>query len=91
MKTKKVVETNIEEMEGMDFFYYHNDPNGWFMNNKESIEKSVKEYGEDFLPKVLFDINQAFQFLAETIVGPLSKDLKDIWERMDKLEKNLPK
>ncbi len=86
MKTKTVVETNIEDLKGMDFLYAHGDEDGWFINDEESIADAIKEYGDDFPKLLLNDIHKALQYLAEEIVEKIEPDLKDIWNRLDTME-----
>ena len=86
MKTKKVIETNISELKGLHVLYFHNDENGWFINDEESIALSIKEYGKDFPKLLLSDLSKAFQFFAEQVVESIEPDLKDIWKRLDAIE-----
>ena len=86
MKTKVVTETNISELSGLNILFFHDDENGWFINDEESIALSIKEYGDDFPKLLLYDIIKAFQFLVEQIVESIEPDLKDIWKRLDQIE-----
>ena len=87
MKKKTVITTEVEELANMDFFFFTDDDNVGFMCDDESIENAIKEYGKEFPNKLLNDIHRAFNYMATEIADRVSTDMKDLWDRLDELEK----
>lgn len=86
MKTKTVIETKVEELP-KDYLFTVGSVEGFFINDEESIKKAIEEYGDKFPEMLLGDIHNAFKYMSEQIIEHVSRDMKEIWERMDKLEK----
>ena len=86
MKTKTVVESNTNELEGHDFLFFHDDDNGFFINDAESIKEAMKKYGDKFPEMFIADVSRALNFLAGSVVDAVGNDLEDIWKRLDRIE-----
>ena len=85
MKTQKVIETNVEYISGSRVFGTDDNGNFIFADTEESIAFIAKKHNAS--PEFITDISAAFEYFAELIVADLKKDLKDIWERLEEIER----
>lgn len=86
MKTKQIIETNVDEMP-TDYFGTDFSDTWELANTEANIIKMAKKYSVS--SGLIDDIAEAFRFLAEELKSSLAKDLKDIWERLDEIERKV--
>ena len=81
MKTTTVITSNVENIVA-EPFGYEIDENYVFANDSETIEILAKEFNVN--PKLVKAIANAFEFMSESIIEELHKDLSDIWKKLGK-------
>ena len=78
----KTVERINCETENIRFGYFDEESQNWIdLDNEEKIEKFAKR--KDFRTELLSIIEN----LTENIIEQVRSDLRDIWKRLDQLEK----
>jgi len=82
MNTVKVIKTHLEE--NLQFGYY-DDKTEKFISviTSDEIEKASKDL------KVPKELIEALQFYHDQLLDNLSKDLRDIWKRLDNIESKI--
>jgi len=74
MRTRTVIETNIEELLNIN----------WLWNDDESVcdDETIAAAAKAWkmTPEAVKAIKDAFEFFTENLVEQLSADLRDIWK-----------
>lgn len=76
MKTKKVIKTNLE---GIQLGYLDEDMKEVKLIRKDDLEAFPKN-------EQLYVLMEAISGTIEILVNAIEDDLKEIWERLDKIE-----
>lgn len=85
MKTKKVVDARVEKLIDENWLWFDPDPKGdgdIIRITQENTEEAAKFYGipEPFLRM----LDDAVRTMANEIIGELTLDLEDVWNKVDK-------
>ena len=86
METKVVVNTHIEKLlDDWDFGLDFVQENGDFQRAKDFVKEACEEF--EISENALEAIDRALNYLADTLIEELVQDLKDMWKRLNKIEK----
>ena len=80
MKEETVLTSRIDELRDYSWltFTSKDGVDIVFVNNKESVEEAAKLWG--ITPAAVKAINDAFDFMTESFIYHIKKDLVDIWK-----------
>ena len=88
MKTKKVIETNIETVIREKFLYFEpqeENEEGFFVNDDpDTLKESAEHFGVS--EELLKAIDEAIRWGIEGVVEKVQQDLIDIWKEIEELK-----
>lgn len=80
MKTVEKIETHLDDIADCKWLFWSDDNDAFVVS--EDFAKAAEIWGVS--EKAVRDLHNSFQLLSEQLIGAIRKDLKDIWEKIEK-------
>lgn len=82
MKTRITIDTHINDLKKWNWLGFREGDDFFFIEDDKMAEEAAKKWGVSL--ELVKEIKDALQLIADSVIDELEKDLKDIWEKINK-------